>query len=378
MQEGSENSRAEAAKLPTALALVGLLVTFPALIPIMTHAAEGEVRRTLYVSPAGLDSSDGTKAKPFRSILAASKWSQPGTVIHVAPGLYAGGFQTTASGNAGAHILYVSDVRGGARIVGAGPPEGEGAGWSNRGDYVDVRGFEIDGSGPHALKWQIGFYNGGSNCTFSNSIVHDILTDPTAYYSAESSGNGGAGILMDRYYGGFDGIADGNRVYNIGPPSERSNLVHGIYVTESGTISNNVVYNVAGIGVHLWHGAERIRILNNTIDNARAGGIEVGSGDNGGSSTTGDYVVVANNIVVNSGRGIYEWGTTGVHNIYENNQLYGNSESNVSLHHGLKALGTVIADPEFVNAAAHDYRLREDSPAFGRGALNDDAKAVLR
>lgn len=274
--------------------------------------------------------------------------------------------------------FFTSEVRGGAKIIGAGPPQAEGGGWSNRGDYVDIRGFEIDGSGPKAVEWQIGFYGGGSNCTFSNGIVHDILTDPAAYRSAESSGNGGAGILMDRYYGGFDGTAEGNRVFNIGPPGARSNHVHGIYVTESGTISSNVIYDVAGIGVHLWHGAEHINIIHNIIDNAHAGGMEIGSGDGGATTTTGDYVLVANNIVVNSGNGIFEWGITGVHNVYKNNLLWRNSTSRISLHNGLKAIGTVIADPEFVNAAEHDYRLREDSPAIGHRLQDDDVETGRR
>ena len=69
--------------------------------------------------------------------------------ILLAQGTYAGGFTTAASGTASAHITYVSDTPYGAKVVGAGTASNQ-TGWWNQGNYVDIKGFEIDGSGSQA------------------------------------------------------------------------------------------------------------------------------------------------------------------------------------------------------------------------------------
>src|SRR5258708_1568562 len=132
--------------------------------------------------------------------------------------------------------------------------------------------------------------------------------------------------------------------------------------------ANNVGYNGVGSGVVPWHGARDIQIVNNTIDNARDGGIVVGSGDSGSSSTTGDFITVADNIVTNSVWGISESGITGLNNQYVNNLLYNNTTWAIRLQNGLTDTGRIMADPKFANAAAGDYHLQSGSPAIGAGA----------
>src|SRR5262249_18265495 len=83
----------------------------------MAHAASSTAMVGLYVASSGSDSNCGTEASPFRTILAASSAARPGATIHVAPGTYYGGFQTTVSGTASAPIHYVSDTKWGAIIV---------------------------------------------------------------------------------------------------------------------------------------------------------------------------------------------------------------------------------------------------------------------
>ncbi len=120
-----------------------------------------------------------------------------------------------------------------------------------------------------------------------------------------------------------------------------------------------------GVGVTTWHGAKNINIVNNTVDHAHIGGIFVGSGDNGADATTGDYITVENNIVTNSPIGIWEGGTTGVHNRYVTNLLFGNG-MDVRLQNG-RAVGIITADPRFVNPSSRDYRLQANSPAIDAG-----------
>src|SRR5690349_13145567 len=104
----------------------------------------------LYVSPTGSDSNAGTAASPFKTVQAAS-------IVHVAPGTYQGGFTTSASGTASAHIQYVSDVPYGAKIVpsASGQPANGYAFWENKGSYVDIKGFEVNGTGNSASGWRI-------------------------------------------------------------------------------------------------------------------------------------------------------------------------------------------------------------------------------
>jgi hypothetical protein len=310
----------------------------------------------LYVSTSGSDSNDGSQNAPFRSIAAASQAAQPGTTVHVAAGTYDGGFTTSASG-----VTYESD---GAKIVDDGSAP-DAMAWWNKGDNVDIKGFEVDGSG--GSSWRIGLYNSGSHATFQDNQVHDILSNSSAFSAASASGNGGAGIEMDNYYGATDGSVTGNVVYNIGPSGVKSSLVHGIYQTEPGTVSNNLVYNAVGAGITTWHGAHDIDITNNTVDDARSAGIYVGSGDSGSSSSTGDYLNVSKNIITNSGDGITEGGITDVHNTYSGNVVYNDGSSPIDLQNGLTASGTISSDPQYVNAAAHDYRLQSGSPAAGAG-----------
>jgi hypothetical protein len=324
----------------------------------------------IHVAPNGQDTNSGGPGAPLRSLTAAASRAGPGTTILVAPGDYPGGFRTAASGTIEAPVSYVSQRPEGARIVGGGRSPDQMA-WWNQGSHVRVVGFTIDGRGSAATSWRIGFYNTGSDLTFQGNHVHHILTDNAAFAAASASGMGGAGIEMDNWAGGQGSRVTRNLVDAIGPNGRSSSLVHGIYQIETGLVSDNVIYDVAGCGITLWHGAGNIVIANNTIDDARGGGILVGSGDGGPVSpgvSAGDDVRVARNIIVRSAWGIAEAGKTGRHNVYIGNLLFDNRSSPIRLQNGLSDTGTVQVDPLFVDRDRHDYRLRPGSSAAGVGA----------
>jgi Protein of unknown function (DUF1565). len=303
----------------------------------------------LYVSTTGSDSNAGTKDSPFRTISKASAAAGSGTTVHVAPGTYQGGFSTKTSG-----VTYVSDEKYGAKIV--APSGGADMAWSNSGSNVTIDGFDVSGS-----SFRIGLYTTGSNSVIQNTKVHDIGNN--------LSGTGGAGIYADSYNGGTNMTIKNNEVYNVGPAGTNSSLVHAIYHSSTGTIANNLVYNNAGVGIHLWHDAHDLTIVNNTSFNNYMGAW-IGANEHYTYNGPADNIKFSNNIIYdNRGYGIKEGGATGTHNTYTNNLVYDNG-TNITLQNGLKATGTIAADPKFVKYVASgggDYHLAAGSPAIDAG-----------
>lgn len=265
----------------------------------------------LYVSADGSDSNPGTKEKPFKTIARADALARPGYVVHVAPGNYnvsapsanSNGIKTTKSGTAENRIRFVSDVPNGAKIV----VSGTGTAWNSMGNYVDIEGFDVSGTG------RIGLASGGANMSFKNNVVHDLTI------SGGCTGAGGAGILTNGKLGNV--VIDNNVVRNIGAEMSGScNKVQGIYISNANNVvSNNMVSGVAAVGIHQWHGATASTIVNNTVFDNMAG-ILLGQGDAGATSAGSANNYVANNTVRdNTTYGIYEFGQVGGNNRYVDN-----------------------------------------------------------
>ena len=203
----------------------------------MGVVASASAQQQLYVSTTGRDSNPGTASAPFLTILKASKVALPGATVHVAPGTYPGGFQTTANGTALARIHYLSDTKGGAKIV---PPANSSSdtAWDNRGSYVDIDGFEVDGSTTQSgTPWTVGIYLAGSYDVVMNNHVHTIAR------SVPCSSHGASGINTDHWAYGVQNDVIGNIVHDIGPPG--CNFDQGIYLSTSGQVKNNLVYDIA-------------------------------------------------------------------------------------------------------------------------------------
>jgi len=316
-----------------------------------------------YVSPTGSDTAAGTKAAPFKTLARAAKAAtKPGTTVFVAPGTYAGGIRTTASGSASSRIYWVSTTKWGAKIV---PPANSTnkTAWDNRGNYVSIIGFDVDGSKiGKGTKWVLGIYTGGSYNVIEGNRVHHMAT------TIPCNSAGGSAIGVDSYYKGVKGDVIGNVVHDIGPAG--CTYVQGIYHSTSGTIKNNVVYRVGSAAIHLWHDATDLQIVNNTVSSS-VFGIIVGRGDFYFTKAGANNVHVHNNIVYDNKYGISEQGTTGKGNTYKNNLVTKNTTYNFQLRNGLTHTGTISSEPLFVGysrtAATPNYQLTASSPAVGRG-----------
>lgn len=318
----------------------------------------------LYVATTGSDSNPGTQMSPFKTISHAGTVAKPDTTVHVAKGTYTENVVTKVSGSATGRIRYVSDDHWGAQIVGTGTESA----WQNNGDYVDIVGFDVSGSG------RLGILNLGSHDLIAANHVHDLKV------SGGCNGGGGGGIDNGDYTKSDDDVI-GNWVHDVGVPGA-CNKVQGIYTSNlRGRIMNNVVYRVSGFGIHLWHAATGVKIINNTVfanGNASVGGgIVIGDGDAPGGVVL-DNTVVANNLVVhNPAASIVEYcypgqNCIGPSNKIVNNLVFGNGQP-ISLLVGT-ATGTVTADPKLVNYQADgsgDYHLTAGSPAIDAGSALD-------
>ena len=316
----------------------------------------------IYVAPGGKDTAAGTTAATAVKTLAraAQLATRAGTTVFVAPGTYAGGIKTTASGSASARIYWVSTTKAGAKIVPPASSSNNNA-WDNRGNYVSIIGFDIDGRVSQAgTKWLHGIYSAGSYDQILENRVHHIAN------AVPCNGAGGSAIGVDSYYHGVQSDVIGNQVYDIGPAGCK--YIQGIYVSTSGSVKNNVVTRVSEAAIHLWHDATNVIITNNTVTASNTG-IIVGSGDTYYLTTGNDYTAVYNNIVYDNKYGISEQGKTGVHNTYRNNLVYQNTY-NWTLKNGLSHSATVSSAPYFVSYVRNgtsNFKPSASSPAIGRG-----------
>ncbi len=316
-----------------------------------------------YVSPTGSDTAAGTKAAPFKTLARAARAAiKPSTTVFVAPGTYAGGIKTTGNGTASGRIYWVSTTKWGAKIVPPASSTNKTA-WDNRGHYVSIIGFDVDGSKiGSGTKWTLGIYTGGSyNVIQANHVHHMATTIPC-------NSAGGSAIGVDSYFKGVKGDVIGNVVHDIGPAG--CTYVQGIYHSTSGTIMNNVVYRVGSAAIHLWHDATDIKIINNTVTSS-VFGIIVGGGDYYFTSAGANNVHVHNNIVFDNQYGISEQGKTGTGNTYKNNLVFQNPKYNFQLRNGLTHTNTISSNPLFVSysrtAATPNFKPSTSSPVIGRG-----------
>ena len=329
-----------------------------------------------YVSPKGNDRNDGSSRHPWMTIEHAASWLEPGDTVHVLPGVYRGRIVTPASGLADARITYVSEQKWKAQLIGDVVDHSV---WDNRGNYVDIIGFDVSGVG------RTGLYNDGSHVRFIANQVHDIAGPTSALCN-----NGGAGIFHGNY-SGSDNDTIGNRVHDIGWTNASlcatsGSQVHGIYhANRGGHILNNLVYHNRAYGIHLWHAASDVVISGNTVFNNGSSGLVVGAGDKP-QGNQADNCLVSNNIFAyNSRYGFVESGNTGTHNRYIKNVSYENKVGPFQLQNGNMATDTIKADPQFVNYtgdSSGDYRLKPGSPALRsgsrEGAPEDDIESRAR
>ena len=150
---------------------------------------------------------------------------------------------------------------------------------------------------------------------------------------------------------------------------------HGVYVGDGDSVQvygNWIWNNPHGWGVQIYPGPTNARVHGNVVDST-GGGFCVS--DEGSATATGNQVY--NNVVLNSGGMTTQSGyfiagaglsgagpVPGSNNSFTSNDAFNNpvgSAPNVAVSNNL------TADPQFVDAAAHNYALGSSSPLASWG-----------
>ncbi len=326
------------------------------------YLSSTQPKTTYYVSPSGNDSNDGSQASPFATIQKAAQVVNPGSVVHVLPGIYTQPITVKTSGTADARISFVSDTRWAAQIK----TSGSEVPWTTRADYIDIIGFDITSDGSRD-----GMVNYGSYTRTLANHIHDI--------PGKCDDIGGSGVT-DSNYTAHDNDLIGNVVNNIGSTyPTMCQYVHAIYHSNArGHILNNIAFHNAGVGINLWHAANATVVANNLVFGNKEHGISVGTNTANNNGKDGDNFIVVNNIsIFNSLLGIRERTGVGSHDQFLNNMVYGNGDAafgDEGYHWpssaGSKDVNTITGDVLFrlykVDGTG-DYHLQLGSPAIDTG-----------
>lgn len=217
----------------------GTTSTYPLRIPGKYHE--------WYVAPDGKPNGDGTRKAPWDLRTALNERSnagqiKPGDIIRLGAGVYTGSFESTIKGTASAPIEVRPDT-GGRVILDKNKAERETGTLNVRGPNVWFRDLEITNSFPDRNRLDA---DGELNPWRGSGI--NVYAPDTKYINLVIHDNGhGFGLWNEE--GGTE--IYGCVIFNNGNNKKE----HGIYGhNKNGTqsIVDNVIFNGAGYGLHLY------------------------------------------------------------------------------------------------------------------------------
>lgn len=380
---------------------------------------------TYHVASNGSDGQDGSAEHPWLTIQHAVDAIQPGDVILVHAGTYAGA-RIEQSGTAVAPMTLRANGSDVVLINQPGPNNKHDSNleletWEGDGivAYWVIEGLEV----ANAPNWGIDVRGSDGahshHITIRGNTVHDngigsvdtgifaAFTDDVLIENNESYGNGEHGIYVNNSSDRF--VIRNNRVHdnaNSGIHLNGDLSAGGDGVMTDGLVANNIIYNNGtggGAGINMDGVSDSI-ILNNLIFQNHASGIAIFQ-ENGAECSQNNRVWHNTILMPDDGR----WALIIAKPECINNQLYNNifysdhsyrgsinipatavtgleSDYNVVVDRfttddgdsiltlaqwqGLGYdLHSFIATPAqlFVNATTHDYHLRAESPAIDKG-----------
>ncbi len=380
--------------------------------------------QTYYVSPSGLDTSDGSSAHPWRTIQHGADQLSPGDTLLIGPGVYQeGGITVTRGGTDGSPVTFKAKGAG-VIIDKSGTGSRQDAFFITGANYVVVDGLTIRNATRAGVRIDSSDHVTVRNSIFANNHTWGLFTDFSDYTTVENSesygavdqhgiyisnssdhptirrnrlhDNAGCGLHMngDISMQPGDGIisfglVEGNVIYNNGAAGGSGINMDGVTDT---IVRNNLLYNNHASGISMYQidggsGSRRNKILNNTILMPADGrwAINIPEPDTSLPDPGNTYNQVFNNILYSqhSWRGTITIGPsdlTGFSSDYNvlMDRLSADGNDTVIPLAAWQAMGydkhSLIAAPAqlFVNPGANDYHLSATSPALNKGTFLAD------
>lgn len=345
--------------ISTVISTVTTTVTTPTTTTTPTTACN------LYASSGGSDSNPGSLTSPFRSVVKLDGSLAPGQTGCLRGGSYGSSgtwHDLTGNGTATGRITITSYPGEVATIQGAVQVDGA---------YTTLTGLKFDGSNT--------FYS-GSECSPPGRSLSAIaigasntIIDHNEIYDSSTSLPGGNAIYIGGGGQPANTIIRYNKIHDYG---SCYHFDHAIYLGAGNNtqVYGNWIWNGRyGQGIQLYPNPTNARVYGNVVDTSCAGF------DIDGTSTGNQ---VFHNVVANATGCLYtpaQGGGTicgvaitpsgpvaGSLNRFDNNDAW-HDPCGVGSVANVEMSGNISADPLFVNAATHDYRVQAGSPVASWG-----------
>jgi parallel beta-helix repeat protein len=327
-----------------ASAAAALLVALPG------TAAADTVTCDLVAAPNGSDTAPGTAGAPLQSAAALAKTLADGQTGCFRAGTYT--YTELSIRAAGATVTSYPGER--ATLKGQLRIERPATG-------TVVEGLLLDGRNPGD--------NFGPLIYADGAVLRD--NEITNFHTTNC-------VHVARYYNDpapANVVVEGNEIHDCGViPAQ--NHEHGIYIAASRNmiIRDNQIYSNADRGIQLFPDAQGTQIYGNVIDGNGQGIIFSGYGGISSNNTVVEHNLITNSNERHNVESFYPEDTApGTNNIVRDNCIYGadgwyeeaDGSGIQAPQEGFTATNNVIADPEYVNRAAHDFTLAPGSPCAG-------------
>jgi chitodextrinase len=306
-------------------------------------------------APDGSDSGLGTLASPFRTAQQLANSLATGQI-----GCLRGG---TYSGSSG----YVLDPRNSGVTIRSYP-----------GERAKLLGIVNVRNGVNGVVLSQLDIEGTGSVNTVKIYAADVVVEDS---DITNGWRGGSCMILGSNSGAGQAlrvVVRRNRFHECGNPAS-DNKDHSIYASNvrEGLIENNVFWNHTARAVQLYPNANSTRVSHNVIYGGPPsirGGIVIGSS----TSHTSNNNVVENNVIAYATYwNIYtNWeGAVGSGNVIRGNCVWAGASGNIEVDPAVSIADNVVADPLFVNMAAHDYRLGSGTACLAK--VGYDTAALL-
>ena len=292
-------------------------------------------------SPSGSDSAAGSAASPYRTAQKLVDSLQPGQTGCLRAGLYTQNVTISRGGSTGSPVTLSSypgeraTVRGRMRV-------------QDSANNVTVESLDLDGRQTNDTLPSPSVY--GNDVVFRDN---DVTNYHTGICFLLGSNDYGRAVRVT--------IAQ-NRIHDCGVlPAE--NHHHGIYIEHADNthVIDNWIYDNADRGVQMFPDSQNGYIARNVID---------GNGQGVIFSRVSANNVVEHNVISNSVLrwNIEDYELSGGGNVARRNCVWTTVTGSYAREGGVKvnpdftASQNLIADPQFANRAAKDFRVSASSP----------------